>query len=323
MRLLRTLLASASVVASAASAMPWLPIDPYAPTAGATVPTRDSLDLNDPAISVADYVTYNGSFCEDAVYSALDLDSGDGSGDPDLPGWIDPRTYGGSMLDLVGNGLREPINVIISGKSDKHVLSDLGLKDYIRTIGFSFECLNLHMGNLQRADLGDGKGWTPEMFEYRETGFPGAPGRWVGACWESLYGGNHFRVWKQNGTLANTGAWFLAVSKEKNLKYHHTIDQDGYNAGRDLLVAAAERGGKWNNVYYKAEVEWVDGLLEAGRHGINHNIGQDGRTAILTVKKVDALSRGFFFWGFEAITNWIAERIAAKLGKLLQQLGIL
>lgn len=61
------------------------------------------------------------------------------------------------------------------------------------TIGFSFECLDLHLGGLQRADLGDGKGWEPENFEYRETQWPGAPGRWVGACWESLYGGNHFR----------------------------------------------------------------------------------------------------------------------------------
>lgn len=61
------------------------------------------------------------------------------------------------------------------------------------TIGFSFECLDLHLGGLQRANLGDGTGWTPENFEYRETQWPGSPGRWVGACWESLYGGNHFR----------------------------------------------------------------------------------------------------------------------------------
>jgi len=27
-------------------------------------------------------------------------------------------------------------------------------------------------------------------------------------------GGNHFRAYKQNGTEANSGAWFLAVSKE-------------------------------------------------------------------------------------------------------------
>ncbi|EST09788.1 hypothetical protein PSEUBRA_000172 [Kalmanozyma brasiliensis GHG001] len=324
MRLLPTLLATAAAaIVPATSAMPWQPLEPTLPSPPLPFSTRESLDLNDPSITVSDLLTYNASFSEPQVYSAFDLDSSPGTGDPSLPGWLDPRTHGGSMLDLVGNGLREPINVIISGHSDAHVLSDLGLKDYIRTIGFSFECLNLHMGNLQRADLGDGKGWTPEMFEYRETGFPGAPGRWVGACWESLYGGNHFRVWKQNGTHANTGAWFLAVSKEKNLKYHHTIDRDGYNVGRDLLVAAAERGGRWNSVYYKADVEWIDGLLEAGRHGINHNIGQDGRTAVLTVRKVESLSKGFAFWGLDAVVNWIAERFAAHLAHFLRSLGII
>lgn len=147
--------------------------------------------------------------------SSFDFDDGDGRGREGQPGWRDPRSHGGSMLDLVGNGLREPINVIISGHSDARVLSDAGLRDYVRTIGFSFECLDLHLGGLQRADLGDGSGWGTELFEYRQTESWGAPGRWVGACWESLYGGNHFRVWKQNGTLADTGAWFLAVSKEK------------------------------------------------------------------------------------------------------------
>lgn len=74
-------------------------------------------------------------------------------------------------------------------------------------------------------------------------------------------------VWKQNGTLANTGAWFLAVSKEKNLRRHHTIDHDGYNVGRDLLVQAALKGGIWKSWQWRAQVEWIDGLLEVGRHG--------------------------------------------------------
>ena len=108
------------------------------------------------------------------------------------PGWVDPSTGGGSMLDLVHNGMREPINVIISGLSDPYILSDAGLRDYVRSIGFSFECLDLHIGNLQRADLGDGRGWQTEMFEYRQTG-RWDPGRWVGSCAESLLGGNHFR----------------------------------------------------------------------------------------------------------------------------------
>ncbi|PWN50889.1 hypothetical protein IE53DRAFT_386777 [Violaceomyces palustris] len=272
--------------------------------------------------SSEDLAQYNQGFDEEAVYRAFDLDDHDGTGSPDAPGWIDPRIHSGSMLDLVGNGLREPINVIISGKSDPTILTDQGLKDYVRTIGFSFECLNLHMGGLQRADLGDGKGWRPEMFEYRETQWPGAPGRWVGACWESLYGGNHFRVWKQNGTLANTGAWFLAVSKEKNLKYHHTIDKNGYNIGRDLLVEAAERGGVWKNWKWKATTEWIEGLLEAGKDGINHNISQDGRTAILTVERIvdspiPLPSKAAFLYGsFQAAQRSFASAVEIVLNWL-------
>ncbi|UZJ56810.1 hypothetical protein CBS101457_006130 [Exobasidium rhododendri] len=216
----------------------------------------------------------------------FEFDDGDGRGTPGLPGWIDPRESGGSMLDLVGNGLREPVNAIISGHSDPQILSEAGLRDYVRTIGFSFECLDLHLGGLQRADLGDGNGWITEQFEYRETEGWGAPGRWVGACWESLYGGNHFRVWKQNGTIANTGAWFLAVSKEKDLRHHHTIDTNGYNNGRNLLVEAAIRGGRWKIWKWKAKVSWNDELLDAGKRGINHDIEQDGRVAVLTVERV-------------------------------------
>lgn len=190
------------------------------------------------------------------------------------------------MLDLVGNGLREPINVIISGHSDPQVLTEDGLRDYVRTIGFSFECLDLHLGALQRANLGDGHGWTTELFEFRQTESWGAPGRWIGACWETFRGGNHFRAWKQNGTEANTGAWFLAASMEKDLRHHHTIDDDGYNRGRDALVEAAQIGGRWKIWKWQAKVEWQDDLLSAGRRGINHDIAQDGRVAILKVYRV-------------------------------------
>jgi hypothetical protein len=30
-----------------------------------------------------------------------------------------------------------------------------------------------------------------------------------GTCWESFAGGHHFRAWRQNGTLADSGAWFV------------------------------------------------------------------------------------------------------------------
>lgn len=181
--------------------------------------------------------------------------------------------------------MREPINAIISGHSDPYVLTDAGMRDYVRSIGFSFECLDLHRGGRQRADLGDGNGWREEMFEYRSTQGFSAPGRWVGACWESWDGGNHFRAWKQNGTDANTGAWFLAVSVEKNLRHSHTIDKDGYNAGRDILVQNAMTGGKFKDRLWKADVEWVEGLMPAGSDGINHGIEIDGLTAVLNVQR--------------------------------------
>lgn len=73
-----------------------------------------------------------------------------------------------------------------------------------RSIGYSEECLGLHYGNIHEADLGDGNGRTGEMFLARQYYFP-----IFGTCWESFAGGHHFRAWKQNGTAANSGAWFI------------------------------------------------------------------------------------------------------------------
>lgn len=193
-----------------------------------------------------------------------------------------PRTI---YTQLVGNGLREPINAIISGHSDPEILTEAGLRDYVRSIGFSFECLDLHRGGAQHANLGDGAGWRPQLFEYRSTQSFGAPGRWVGACWESWNGGDHFRVWKQNGSEAKTGAWFLAVSREKSLRHRHTIAPNGYNEGRDLLVFNAVAGGEFGQKRWKADVKWVEGLMPSGSEGINHGIAIDGMTAVLTVQR--------------------------------------
>lgn len=158
--------------------------------------------------------------------------------------------------------------------------------------------LGLHVGNIHLADLGDGDNRKPEEFLARQYYFP----IW-GTCWESLYGGHHFRAWHQNGTLAPAGAWFLGVSKEENTNKHHTISKDGYNVGRDWLVDKALKGNKWKGIWWQAELEWVEGLLEPGRDGklncfsllttllmsitsgINHHIAQDGRVAVLTVNR--------------------------------------
>lgn len=73
-----------------------------------------------------------------------------------------------------------------------------------RSIGYSNECLGLHIGNIHEADLGDGNDRMPEAYLARQAYFP----IW-GTCWESIAGGHHFRAWRQNGTHAASGAWFI------------------------------------------------------------------------------------------------------------------
>jgi hypothetical protein len=159
-------------------------------------------------------------------------------------------------------GLGEPLNIIISARSDPFVLSPDGLTAYARSLGFDEECLGLHIGVLHTADLGDGAGRTPEALLARQSYFP----RW-GTCWESAVGGNHFRAWRQNGTAANSGAWFLGASKEKDGSKRHTIIPDGYNVGRDLLVEKAAAGSNWRGMWWQADVEWKTGLLKPGSEG--------------------------------------------------------
>jgi len=191
--------------------------------------------------------------------------------------WIDPRINGGRFLDYTTPKYGEPLNVIISALSDPFVLTDDGLHYYAKSIGFSEECLGVHIGNVHDADLGDGDGRKPEQFLARQYYFP----IW-GTCWESVIGGNHFRAWKQNGTQANSGAWFLGVSKEEHSGKHHDIVPNGYNIGRDWLVSRAVAGSRWNGRAWRADVEWRE-LLKPGKEGVNHGIEQDGRVAILTV----------------------------------------
>ena len=64
--------------------------------------------------------------------------------------------------------------------------------------------MGLHYGHIHDADLGDGLGRKPEHMLVRQHYFPV-----IGTCWESVRGGHHFRAWRQNGTLANSGAWFI------------------------------------------------------------------------------------------------------------------
>ena len=85
------------------------------------------------------------------------------------------------------------------------------------------------MGNVHEADLGDGNGRTAEMYLARQAYFP----IW-GTCWESLAGGHHFRAWRQNGTHADSGAWFIGcVSLLSSLPgFFFVLTLNGTGTGR-------------------------------------------------------------------------------------------
>ncbi|KAH8091071.1 hypothetical protein BXZ70DRAFT_954184 [Cristinia sonorae] len=199
----------------------------------------------------------------------------------DTVGWVDPRLNGGRQLDYTDDRIGEPLNVIISSLSDPYILTETGLHMYAKSIGFSEECLGMHYGHIHEANLGDGLGRKQEQFLARQDYVPV-----IGTCWESVRGGHHFRAWKQNGTLADSGAWFLGASKEKDSSKNHKITEDGYNLGRDFIVDRATAGTRWRGMWWKADVEWKEGLLQRGTRDVNHNIAQDGRVAILTVNRL-------------------------------------
>lgn len=85
------------------------------------------------------------------------------------------------------------------------------------SFGFSAECLGQHSGSDQTGNLGDGNGWRrffsqknifvadSHVILVNET----AVVRWnygdaqLGACKETIQGGNHFRYWVQDGKNAN------------------------------------------------------------------------------------------------------------------------
>ena len=66
--------------------------------------------------------------------------------------------------------------------------------------------MGLHIGNPFSANLGDGNGPVNQTIELRQD-YGNAE---LGTCLESLIGGNHFRLYFQNGASADSGAAFFA-----------------------------------------------------------------------------------------------------------------
>jgi hypothetical protein len=193
--------------------------------------------------------------------------------------FVNPTVHGGSMLDSTTDGLGEPLNVIISGYSSPWILGDGGFVFFANAIGFGIECFGAHLGDPQSANLGDGNGYVNQTLELRQD--YGNPD--IGTCWESLVGGNHLRLFRQNGPSANTGALFLAVSQEENVTEGHNITPDGYNIGRDKLVQSAVNLKSYKGVKFQVTSQTFTGLLPPGSTGVNHGIATDGVTVLLTV----------------------------------------
>jgi len=193
--------------------------------------------------------------------------------------FFNPVSGGGSWLDNAGTGVGEPMNVVISSLSSPAVLTDDGIENFARAIGFSTECLGIHLGGPQSANLGDGNGFVNQTVELRQD-FGDAS---LGTCLESLIGGNHFRIFRQNGPSADSGALFLAVSQEEDIAESHTIVPNGYNIGRDSLVSGAVGTTSFNGVTYSTTSATLTDVMPSGSVGVNHGISIDGNAILLTV----------------------------------------
>ncbi|GJN90587.1 hypothetical protein Rhopal_003599-T1 [Rhodotorula paludigena] len=225
----------------------------------------------------------------------------------DVGGYANPTAGGGKWLTLARNtwpeGLGEPINIVISANSHPALMTDEGFYDWGMSINFGTylldasgvgsyhgECFGQTDGARQAANLGDGNGMHNQSDLLREN-FGDVT---YGVCKESANGGFHYRVWRQNGTDADTGAWFLAASEEEDLSNNHMIVDNGYDLGRDEVVrrAVAPGGTKSpiTNTTYTATAVNASGVGYFDNitfWDINHRISTDGVVMVLTVDVTD------------------------------------
>jgi len=124
-------------------------------------------------------------------------------------------------------------------------------------------------------------------------------------------GTEHFIMFGLAGDLPNSsGAYFLAASYEMPISKGHDIEPNGYNLGRDYLVAnitnttiptvnltnttdmSSYSGYTYSNGWtYYTDVKYLPGLLDNSSYNINHNwsvqtsetFAVDGLVALLKV----------------------------------------
>lgn len=192
--------------------------------------------------------------------------------------YLSPSKHGGSMLTKQ----KEPLNVIISATSDSGVLNKEGFLQFANATGFELDenAGKSKNNGAQSANLGDGRGVVDQDGLLRAKP----------ALAEVLNGGNHFRFWIQSGDMAKTNAIFIAASVEKSIEQNHDIVQNGYDKGRDQFVKnATQQDRSANGKTFRTKLLKMDSSLLTGisKSNLNHNIGTDGRVAILEVKVSD------------------------------------
>ncbi|KAL7425218.1 hypothetical protein Q5752_000906 [Cryptotrichosporon argae] len=204
----------------------------------------------------------------------------------------------GSML----TAQHEPLNLVLSNRSDHRVLVPAanagGLYTYLGALGFGAECFGYHLGGDQFADVGDGRG---EVVQNSIVRYKYGRDDYLGTCLETLFGGNHIRVWRQ----ANTAAYFLAASEELPGFDGHNIVPGGYDMGRNYIVGNAtgqvgyidhpaagdtfSGSCSYRGWTYHTLAVFVDGLMPTDRRawGVSEAITgegvSDGLVAVLTV----------------------------------------
>ena len=197
--------------------------------------------------------------------------------------YLSPSKHGGSMLTKQ----KEPLNVIISATSDSSVLDKEGFLQFANATGFELDenAGKSKNNGAQSANLGDGRGVVDQDGLMRAKP----------ALAEVLDGGNHFRFWMQTGDKTKTNAIFIAASVEKSIKQNHDIVKNGYDMGRDQLVKnATQQDRSANGKTFRTKLLKMDSSLlnDISKNDLNHNIGTDGRVAILEVKVSDDTKSG-------------------------------
>lgn len=212
-------------------------------------------------------------------------------------GYVDPATRDGKMtttpvyLDKnVTKG--QPMNVIISNKSEASILEDLGAHNFYKSLGFlPGPCHTKDDTNRTKEANVGGIGWGAMGSEDAKWQFP--------ECGSPTNPVLRFTYWIQYDALGKAGATFIsaAMTVPDEAQSDDTVIENGYDLGRDQFIARVtlnntgapvlDRTNKTQE--FKTSVVYNDTKLLSNitADDLQFNIGTDGRIPILLVEKTD------------------------------------